>query len=79
MALYNLKGEGGQSQKLNLRNHGCHLPLAGGSAPVPVSGLIVALLWPCPSPASVGLEGAGARAAAALAEPPSSTGVGVSP
>lgn len=79
MALYNSKGEGGQRQKLNLRNHGCRLPLAGGNAPVPVSGLIMALLWPCPSPASVGLEGAGARGAAALAEPPSSTGIWVSP
>lgn len=47
MALYNLKGQGGQSQKLNLRNHGCHLPLAGGNAPVPVSGLIVALPLSC--------------------------------
>lgn len=42
--------------------------LAGGDASAPGSGLTLALQWPCPAPASLGLEGAGALGAAAPAE-----------
>lgn len=43
MALYNLKGAGGQSQKLNLRDHGWHLPLW-----LEEMLLCQALAWPWP-------------------------------